>query len=76
LKEQINSNIIELNEEQGAEWFRGRDVDMTDEQTEAYKHYEGFVAVRLGGDFVGTGNISKDKKILFGFLPKERRRKD
>lgn len=76
LKDQISGNIVDLEEEQVGEWFRGKDIDLTEEQTRKYKDYEGFVAVRFGEDFLGTGNISQDGKRLFGFLPKERRIRD
>jgi NOL1/NOP2/fmu family ribosome biogenesis protein len=36
---------------------------------------DGFVSVKSGEDFVGVGKIGSDGKTLFGFLPKERRRK-
>ncbi|MAH47586.1 hypothetical protein CMI37_17325, partial [Candidatus Pacearchaeota archaeon] len=42
LKEQIKDGIVELNEEQEAEWFRGKDL-------EGDFGRGGFVAVRAGG---------------------------
>ena len=77
LKEQVDKNIIQLTEEQETEWWKGRDVDVNEEQV---KHITGgeFVAVLScdGKDFVGTGKINQEKKILFTFLPKERRRRE
>ena len=32
--------------------------------------------VRAGDDFVGVGKVGADGDVLFGFLPKERRRKE
>ena len=76
LKDQISKLIIQLTEEQAAEWFRGRDVNLNDEQSEEAKDFEGFIAVKFEDDFIGTANISADKKILYSFVPKERRIRD
>jgi NOL1/NOP2/fmu family ribosome biogenesis protein len=72
-KNQITQNIIKLNSEQEEIWFRGSDVDLKKDQ----ENFKGFVAVLSsdGKDFVGTGKIGNNGKTLFGFLPKERRRR-
>ena len=73
-KEQLTERIFVLNEEQEKNWFLGKNVELSDKQ----KMEDGFVSVKSadGKDFVGTGKIGGDGKMLFGFLPKERRRKE
>jgi NOL1/NOP2/fmu family ribosome biogenesis protein len=71
-KEQLTEKVFVLTDEQEEEWFKGKDVELTDEQI---GFNEGFVCVRAGEDFVGVGKIGGGGKTLFGFLPKERRRK-
>ena len=72
LKDQIKNNIITLNEKQEKEWFKSNKIDF-----ERQSKLKGFVAVKSSDekDFIGFGKISQDQKNLFGFLPKERRRK-
>ena len=78
-KEQITERILVLSEEQEADWFAGKDVSLCETQVEGgrWKVEGGFVAVKSadGKDFVGTGKVGGDGKVLFNFLPKERRRK-
>ena len=68
---QITKDIFVLSESQEEEWFKGKNIDI--EKGEK----EGFVAVKSSDkkDFIGMGKIGNDGKILFNFLPKERRRK-
>lgn len=76
-KDQIDNAILDLEDSQVDDWFRGKDLELTKGQIEEMKDFsEVFVAVRYKGDFVGTGNISQDGTRVFTFLPKERRRKD
>jgi len=71
LKEQIKGNIVELDKKQEQDWFKGKNLEGDFEKT-------GFVAVKSkeSGDFIGTGKVTGDCKILLSFLPKERRRKE
>jgi NOL1/NOP2/fmu family ribosome biogenesis protein len=71
-REQIEGRVLELTEEQEAEWFLGENIELSEEQG---KIGEGFVVARVGEDFVGVGKVDSDGKILYSFLPKERRRK-
>lgn len=71
-KDQINSNIIELNDEQKEKWFRGNAVELTKEQKEKYKELKGFVVLKHGEDFIGTAKLT-EKFVLYNYLPKERR---
>lgn len=73
LKNQITKNIVEINEEQEKDWFLGKDVELTAEQSEKNKEINGFVVIKSEDDFIGTGKISIDKKKISNFLPKERR---
>jgi NOL1/NOP2/fmu family ribosome biogenesis protein len=72
VKDQIKSNIIELEDEQFDKWIRGNDLELTSNQKEKYEKLEGFVAVKYKEDIVGTGKITQ-QKMLLSFLPKERR---
>jgi NOL1/NOP2/fmu family ribosome biogenesis protein len=69
-KEQLTERVVELTPEQEEEWFLGKDVELSEGQGT-----EGFVSVKAGVDFVGTGKVGAEGKVLFSFLPKERRRK-
>ncbi len=90
-KDQLNGRIIDLNEEQEKEWFLGRDITLKEAQVAGCrleiagekgetcgKLVPGFVSVKSadGKDFVGVGKVGADGDVLFGFLPKERRRKE
>ncbi len=74
LKEQIKERIIELNNEQAEEWFKGNDIELNNEQINNLER--GFVAVKFNNDFIGTGNLNPDNKVVYCFLPKERRRRN
>ena len=77
LKEQITKNILILDSEQEEQWFRGKDLELKEEQTTSLEAGQ-FVAVKSSNkkDLIGTGKLSQDKKTLFTFLPKERRIRD
>lgn len=78
-KDQIKKNILTLSEEQEVEWFKGGNIDLTKEQIDSFKNIgKEFIVVRSsdGKDFIGLAKIGgPNKDTLFGFLPKERRRK-
>ncbi len=57
-------NVAELNESQLKAWFKGNDIDVEG-------NYSGFVLIKHGDDFIGTGKF-KEGKIL-NYLPKTRR---
>ena len=57
-------NVIELTAQELKEWMRGEDLE---KETDT----EGFVLLRHGADFLGTGK-AKEGKIL-NFIPKIRR---
>jgi NOL1/NOP2/fmu family ribosome biogenesis protein len=71
MKEQIKSNIIELDEKQEREWFLGKNIELSQEQEIKYSEISGFVAIKAGEDFVGTGRKTGNR--INNFLPKERR---
>lgn len=73
LKNQITKNIVEINEVQEKDWFLGKGIELTAEQSEKYKNLVGFVVIKSEDDLLGTGKISQDKKRISNFLPKERR---
>ena len=76
-KEQINKDIFILTKNQEKEWFEGKNVSLTENQKKEFSEEISFVAVKSsdGDDFVGTAKIGDRGETLYGFLPKERRRK-
>lgn len=57
-------NIAKLSKEQMQQWIRGEDIDFKGD-------LKGFVIIKYGSDFYGTG-VYKEGKIL-NYVPKERR---
>lgn len=57
-------NVHELNKEQLRQWFKGEDITVNEE-------YTGFVILKHGNDYVGSGKY-KDG-LIFNFVPKARR---
>jgi NOL1/NOP2/fmu family ribosome biogenesis protein len=76
-KDQIKEKILVLTAEQEIVWFKGQNIDLNEEQTLKFKDTKGFIAVKSSDskDFVGTGKVGDQGRVLYGFLPKERRRK-
>jgi NOL1/NOP2/fmu family ribosome biogenesis protein len=73
LKNQIKGNVVEIDDKQEELWFKGKNIELTLEQQKEYGDFAGYVAMKSGEDFIGTGKISQDKKMISNFLPKERR---
>ena len=57
-------NIVEINEEQAKQWFKGEDLEIRG-------NYSGFVIIKHNNDFLGNGKY-KDGKIL-NYVSKSRR---
>lgn len=72
---QLNKRNIKLTEEQEELWFKGKDIELDEEQIGQFNG--GFVCVKSHDDkdFIGMGKIGGEPATLFGYLPKERRRK-
>lgn len=77
-QKQITKNIIILTKEQEEEWFKGKNIELTQSQKNKYPFNKCFVAVKSydGKDFIGTGKTGDNIEILYNYLPKERRRKN
>lgn len=71
---QLKNNIIELSEELENAWFNGKDIPYGDTDSPLKGKFV-IIKSKESGDFIGTGKISQDGKILYNYLPKERRRK-
>jgi NOL1/NOP2/fmu family ribosome biogenesis protein len=67
LSAQINKNIFELDEKQAEEWMKGHELPI-----KTGKH--GFLIMKHGEDFLGTGKASEEK--IGNFIPKNRRLKE
>jgi NOL1/NOP2/fmu family ribosome biogenesis protein len=67
LKEQINKNFFELNEEQLKDWMSGRDLMIQMKE-------RGFLVMKYKEEFLGCGKASENK--ISNFIPKERRLKN
>lgn len=61
---EATQNIVEVNDEQRKQWFMGEDINME-------KEFSGFVILKHGKDYLGSGKY-KEGKIL-NFVPKSRR---
>jgi NOL1/NOP2/fmu family ribosome biogenesis protein len=59
-------NILEISDEQVKQWLRGEDLDL-----DSIQELSGFVILKNGSDFLGTGKF-KENKIL-NYLGKSRR---
>jgi NOL1/NOP2/fmu family ribosome biogenesis protein len=75
VKNQINKNIIEIEENQKESWLRGNNLELNPIQKEKYSDIKGFVAIKYNNDFIGTAKLT-EQKVLLSFLPKERRIKN
>lgn len=58
-------NVVELNKEDMRRWLRGEEIDLI-------KKIPGFIILKHNNDFLGSGKITKDNKLM-NFIPKERR---
>ena len=57
-------NVHEISEDQLKEWLKGNDVEVDGD-------YDGFVILRCGDDFVGSGKFKEG--TIFNYVPKARR---
>ncbi|MGA2130530.1 MAG: hypothetical protein ABSG05_02885 [Candidatus Pacearchaeota archaeon] len=64
LKDQVTKNIFTLDSKQAEEWMKGRELPI---KTETH----GFLIMKHGEDFLGTGKASDEK--IGNFIPKNRR---
>lgn len=64
LKEQITKNIFSLNSEEAEEWMKGHELLIK-------TGFRGFLIMKHGSDFLGTGKASEEK--IGNFIPKNRR---
>lgn len=60
------TNIVELSTTQMRQWLKGEDLAWTGEQ-------RGFVLLRCGADFLGSGKYKVDAGVILNFVPKARR---
>ena len=75
LKDQITQNIIEINDIQALEYLKGRDIALTKEEHEKLKASQetlGFKVIKHKGEFIGTGKLTQEGRIV-NYMPKERR---
>jgi len=63
LKERITKNILEINEEQAENWFKGHDLMI--------KSDNNFKILKNRGDLIGCGKSTGER--ITNFMPKERR---
>jgi len=74
LKEQITENILELTDQQVAEYLMGRDVELNKEQLSQTQDKKIYFILKHNEDFLGMGKVSQG--MLKNYLPKERRRRN
>lgn len=68
LKEQITKNILELTKEEAIDWFKGKDINLTERLK---NESPGFKVLKCGEDFIGCGKLTQSR--LVNYMPKERR---
>ncbi len=59
-----SKNVIDINEKQLKSWLRGEDLEINED-------CNGFVLIKNGNDFYGSGKIANNK--ILNFVPKDRR---
>ncbi|MDI3544415.1 MAG: hypothetical protein PWQ28_696 [Candidatus Woesearchaeota archaeon] len=59
-------NILELSKDSAIEWMQGKDIQGD------FSGYDIYVIIKYKTLVLGCGKITKDKKVLKNFLPKER----
>ena len=77
------SRVVFLDAKQEEDWFLGKDIELIEGQSGGLDLGDGknrFVLVKAGEDFVGMGKLGGRMKgvggsTLYGFVPKERRRR-
>jgi NOL1/NOP2/fmu family ribosome biogenesis protein len=57
-------NILEINDEQTKQWFKGEDLEMNG-------NFSGFLIIKYKDDFLGTGKYSNGK--ILNYIHKNRR---
>ncbi len=57
-------NILEISKEEASKWLMGEDIETTEE-------FSGFVIIKSGNDFLGTGKSTKGK--ILNYVSKDRR---
>ena len=63
VKDQITKNIMEINNNQAKDWFKGNDLDIKAESA--------FKILKNNNEFIGCGKSTGDR--ITNFVPKERR---
>tara|TARA_Y100000296_G_scaffold72339_1_gene88635 strand:- start:27 stop:473 length:447 start_codon:yes stop_codon:yes gene_type:complete len=66
VKDQITKNIMEINDNQAEDWFKGNDLDIKAESA--------FKILKNNDEFIGCGKSTGDR--ITNFVPKERRIKN
>ena len=66
VKDQITKNIMEINDNQAKDWFKGNDLDIKAESA--------FKILKNNNEFIGCGKSTGDR--ITNFVPKERRIKN
>lgn len=65
IKNQINKNVLEIEDEEMAGWLKGDNIETKKEFTGAY------ILIKHKNDALGNGQNSKD--VIKNYIPKERR---
>jgi NOL1/NOP2/fmu family ribosome biogenesis protein len=74
LKDKITKNILEINETQAKEWFKGQDILLTKEEQAKFKEEsKTFKIIKYKDDLIGSGKLTEDR--IVNYMPKERRQK-
>lgn len=72
LSKQITNGILEIDNPQAEQWFRGKSIELNEGQKGIIEPFRGkFVILKNGYDFIGAGK--KSFNGIANFMPKERR---
>lgn len=72
LSRQITNGILEIDNSQAEQWFRGKEIEPSSEQKRIIEDYNRkFIILKNENDFIGVGK--KGFRGITNFMPKERR---
>ncbi len=81
LAKDATKNVLELNDKQAKQWFKGEDITIDSEQQSPDTKEDlklnnvdyPFVLLKYKDEIVGCGKLTQDKDKIINFVPKERR---
>jgi NOL1/NOP2/fmu family ribosome biogenesis protein len=72
LAKNVKKNVLEVNDFQATEWFKGNDIEIESNTHTPYTYQ--YIFLKYKDEIVGCGKIAENK--ILNFVPKERRIKN